>query len=77
MHSVTTRELIHGIRGVRQSLEAGEPVEWVFRGKKVATLQPVKNSPRPKDNPWIARAQAAGAVLRADKRVSDLIYEDR
>lgn len=77
MKSVTTRELVHGIRNIRRTVESGETVEWVFRGKKVAMIQPMRDPPRPSTKDWVARATAAGAIHRGKQTVAALVYDDR
>lgn len=75
MRTITTRELVHHAREIRESLERGESFQWSQRGRVVAILQPTASAPTPID--WVKRACEAGVVPRSKQAVSDLVAEAR
>lgn len=78
MRKITTRQLVHHTKQVREALERGESLQWTQRGRIVAVLQSPQtatDAPDPVD--WLARARSAGAVVQPGKSVSALIDEER
>jgi antitoxin (DNA-binding transcriptional repressor) of toxin-antitoxin stability system len=78
MRKISTRELAHRTRAVREAIEAGESLAWMAHGRVVAYLRPSGGPTRREDAPdWISRARAADAVNRSATEASSLIYSDR
>lgn len=78
MKSISTRDIVHKTKEIREALERGESFEWTQHGRTIGYLQPVpeaRQAPEPID--WVARARAVGAVTREDDSVSAALYEDR
>jgi len=78
MKTVTSRELAHRTKEIRNALEQGERLEWKSRGETIAVLEPVRKSPVVKEkNHWLARALQAGAVSAKGTSASQMIYDER
>lgn len=76
--TITTRDLVHRTKEVREALERGESFQWMRRGRLVAYLQaPSAGNETIEKIDWVARAEAAGAIVREGASVSDSIYRDR
>lgn len=75
MHTVTSRDLAHRTKEIRELLVAGKTLQWTSHGAPVALILPVAAAtPKPD---WLARARAAGAVNQSSSPVADSIYADR
>lgn len=78
MKTISTRELAHRTKAVREFLEAGEPLAWMANGKVVAYLRPAENTaPIADSHDWLSRAKASGAVNNSTTNVSSMLYDDR
>lgn len=78
MKTISTRELAHRTKAVRETLEAGEPLAWMANGKVVAYLRPAGNTePTGDSHDWLSRARKSGAVNNSTTSVSSMLYDDR
>ena len=78
MKQITTRELVHHAKSIREALERGETFEWTQHGRVVAVLQrPAQPFDECERMDWIGRARASGAVARSGETVAGLIDEAR
>ncbi len=77
MKTITTRDLVHRTREIRESLEQGESFQWSQHGRIVAIVQSVRTPAVPGSMDWVSRARGAGIIGQRDQTVADLVAEDR
>ncbi len=77
MKTITTRDLVHRTREIRESLERGESFQWSQRGRIVAVLQSMARPEKVPPIEWVGRAREAGAIIGQGVTVGDLISEQR
>jgi len=77
MKTITTRDLVHRTREIRESLERGETFQWSQRGRIVAVLQSVRAPAVPAPMDWVSRARTAGIIAKGGQTLADLVAKDR
>lgn len=77
VQTISTRDLAHRAKEVRELLSAGQPLQWASRGKVIARLEPPARPAARERRDWIARATEAGAVNRSSRTAAHEVYEDR
>jgi len=78
MKTVTTRELLHENRKIREALQQGETLRWTQRGKTVAVLKaPEVIGKAPKHPDWNARSKSLGLVVKEGESLSNLLLDER
>jgi antitoxin (DNA-binding transcriptional repressor) of toxin-antitoxin stability system len=77
MQTVTSRDLVHRSKEIRQLLKAGQTLRWTSHGLPVALIQPASAQVPLAKPDWISRARAAGVVNSSASSVADTVYQDR
>jgi hypothetical protein len=77
MQTISTRDLAHRAKEVREMLSSGKTLQWSSRGRLIATLAPPAKAGARVKRDLLARAKAAGAVNDGPQPVSQSVYDDR
>ena len=79
MRTLTTRQLQHETKRIREQVEQGESFEWRIRGRTVGYITPHPLLRKPLPWPDLKlRLERSGAVLdEGAELTSDRIYADR
>ena len=79
MKQITTRELQHNTKAVRERVASGESFEWKIKGETVGYITPAPPSVPAKPWPNLKKRLNTLAAGKVTKRptASDIIYADR
>lgn len=78
MRTVTTRQLLHENRKIREALQQGETLRWTQRGQTIAVMKAPDTAQKVVERiDWNARSKSMDLVLKEGVSISNLVLDER